>query len=460
MPFFESVISLIITLGILVTIHEYGHFWVARKCGVKVIRFSVGFGRPIFSWRDKSGTEFAIAAIPLGGYVKMLDEREGPVEDAQKPFAFNNKRVGQRIAIVAAGPVANFLFAIFAYWLMFLSGFNALIPTIGQVEENSIAYHAGLTAGQEIVSVDGRDTPGWRAVNMELINRIGDTGSIEVVVKNNNAKNLAINTEQPVSLEIKSWMVGEEHSSLIKNLGIQPRKPTIPAIIDQVLAASPAEQGGMLQGDKVIAINGVGINDWFGLVDIIKDSGEKLVFVEVEREVDSKVEVVPLNLRPEIHIGEDGQAVGRLGVSVKPFEYPDDMIRNVRLGVFEAIPEAIGQTWADTKMTLSAIKKMLLGLISLENLSGPITIAQVASESIKSGSEEFLRFLALLSVSLGVLNLLPIPVLDGGHLLYYFVESVRGKPVSEKWQTIGLKIGVSFILMLMILAMYNDLMRL
>ncbi len=465
MSFFESAISLIITLGILVTIHEYGHYWVARKCGVKVLRFSVGFGRPIFSWKDRAGTEFAIASIPLGGYVKMLDEREAPVEEALKPYAFNHKPVGQRIAIVAAGPIANFLFAIIAYWLMFMSGFNTLIPEIGKVEVGSVAAEAGLQPGDEVLSVDGRATPGWRSVNMELINRIGDTGEIKIAASpvsgaEPEAAPQAQREQKVVLLPIDNWMLGQEPHSLVKALGINPARPAVKAVIDKVLPASAAEQGGLREGDEVFSVDGIEINGWFEFVELIRVRAEKVVEVKVRRSIDGVSNEVVLSLRPEIHIDEQGESVGRLGVSVKPFQYPAEMIRTVRYGPFDSFLAAADQTWADTLMTLSAIKKMILGFISLDNLSGPITIAQVASESIKTGSEEFLRFLAMLSVSLGVLNLLPIPVLDGGHLLYYIVELVRGKPVSEKWQTLGLKIGVAFILMLMTLALYNDLMRL
>ena len=455
MDVLQSVLSLLLTLGILVTIHEFGHFWVARRCGVKVLRFSVGFGKPIFSWTDKLGTEFVLAMIPLGGYVKMLDEREAPVEESLKSYAFNRKKVSQRIAIVAAGPLANFIFAIFAYWLMFLSGFNVLIPNIGTVEADSIAAKSGLTAGYEITAVDGQETAGWRSVSMALINRIGDTGVLTI-----NAHKDASSVSQFV-LPIKDWLVDREPSDLLSSLGLIPLRPVVPAIMGGVQKGSPAEEGGLQPGDHIKRVNDLQIESWHEFVKVVQASPEKEIQVDLIREDSNHLQYsVRLNLKPGSHQNEAGDTYGRLGVGAKPFQYPSEMIREVSYGPLTAMSYAAAQTWADTKMSLNAIKKMVQGLISLENLSGPITIAQVASDSISSGAEEFLRFLALLSISLGILNLLPIPVLDGGHLLYYAFEGIRGKPLSEKWQTIGLKIGISFVLVLMTVAFYNDVMRL
>lgn len=460
MDVIQPILSLILTLGILVTIHEYGHYWVAKKCGVKVLRFSVGFGKPIYSWHNKSGTEFVIASIPLGGYVKMLDEREGTVAPEELSQAFTQKRISQRIAIVSAGPVANFLFAIFAYWLMFLSGFNVLVPTIGAVDENSIAERAGLRAGYEIHAIDNEQTLGWRSVSMSLINRIGDTGTIEVLASP------ALGLPQEVFLlDVKDWMLDKEPSQLISELGLHIYKPEIPAVLGKILEGSPAESGGLLPHDKIFRANGKRIDNWFDLVDVIKHSPGKPVQLDILRPSHGSANlgtesVLQLELTPGSHTNEEGQKIGKLGVGAAPFSYPDNMIKNVSYGPFESATEASIKVWADTKMTLIAIKKMILGFISLDNLSGPITIAQVASDSISSGSEAFLSFLALLSVSLGVLNLLPIPVLDGGHILFYTLEAIRGKPLAEKWQLLGVKIGISFVLVMMSLAFYNDVMRL
>jgi len=447
----QSVVSLIITLGILVTIHEYGHFWVARRCGVKVLRFSVGFGKPLFSRTDKHGTEFSVAAIPLGGYVKMLDEREGPVKQEELHLTFNRKPAKQRIAIAAAGPIANFAFAIVAYWLMFMLGFNVLVPKIGAVDEESIAAAAGLQAGTEIVSVEGRETYGWREVMMALVNRIGDSGYISMVTKPE-----ASTGTNSYRLQISEWLKDKEQTDLIASLGIKPYRPKIPAQIGMVKSGSPAELGGLQTDDVVLSVDQVAVGDWFEFVDLVQPAPGQQLLVDVLRDGSN----IQLKLVPEAHYDDDGVRTGRLGVGVASFSYPPEMIREVSYAPPRAFVEAVSQTWADTSMTLGAIKKMVIGLISLDNLSGPITIAQIASQSISSGLEDFLRFLALLSVSLGVLNLLPIPVLDGGHILFYLVEVVRGKPLSEKSQLIGFKIGLSLVLAMMVVAFYNDIMRL
>lgn len=455
MDIIQPILALILTLGILVTIHEYGHYWVAKKCGVKVLRFSVGFGKAIYSWKNKTGTEFVIASIPLGGYVKMLDEREAPVASEELSQAFNRKTVSQRIAIASAGPIANFLFAILAYWLMFLSGFNVLIPTIGSVETDSIADRAGLRSGYEIVAVDQTETLGWHSVSMNLINRIGDSGQIEIMASPAPGIN-----KQRFMLDVQDWMVDKEPRELISDLGLTPYKPEIPAILGQILEESPAQVAGLNVGDKIIRAEGQGIDTWFDLVDIIKASPLKSIRLDILRTLDGAESTLQFDITPALQNDENGKAVGKLGIGVAAFSYPEEMIRTVSYGPIDSGVEAVIKVWSDTKMTLIAIKKMILGLISLDNLSGPITIAQVASESIGSGTEAFLSFLGLLSVSLGILNLLPIPVLDGGHILFYALEGLRGKPLAEKWQMLGIKIGISFVLVLMSLAFYNDVMRL
>lgn len=455
MEVIQPILSLILTLGILVTIHEYGHYWVAKKYGVKVLRFSIGFGRALYSWKNKQGTEFVIASIPLGGYVKMLDEREGTVAPEELHMAFNQKKVSQRIAIASAGPIANFIFAVFAYWLMFFSGFNVLVPTIGAVEEGSIADRAGLKPGYEIVAVDGVETLGWHAISMGLVNRIGDTGEIELMASPAPGIN-----KQVFLLDVDQWMVDKEPSQMISELGIVPYRPDIPAVLGQILEGSPAELAELKVGDKILRADGKRIDTWFDLVEVIKQSPNKEINLDVLRQIDDIQHVLKFDLTPEAHTSETGEVVGKLGIGVAPFSYPDDMIRSVSYGPFDSFSESLSKVYADIEMTLIAIKKMILGIISLDNLSGPITIAQVASESISTSSEAFLSFLGLLSVSLGILNLLPIPVLDGGHIMMYALEGLRGKPVDEKWQLLGMKIGISFVLVLMSLAFYNDVMRL
>ncbi len=451
MEVLQSILSLIVTLGILVTIHEYGHFWVARRCGVKVLRFSVGFGKPIFSWYDRQGTEYAVAAIPLGGYVKMLDEREGEVPDEELHLAFNRQSLSKRIAIVAAGPIANFIFAIFAYWLMFIVGFTVIAPVVGGVDEESLAHHAGIDINQEIIAVDNNPTRSWQQVNLNLLNRLGDTGDIEFSVKN-----IGSDSSRTKVVNVSEWLSGEDMPAPIAELGIHPYRPAISPIIGMVSEDGVAAASGIQQGDTITSVDGVAIVDWMEFVDTIRTSAGKLLAIELLRDG----EIKSFGLMPQSKSLDDGSVVGFIGAGVQAPKWPPGMVREIHYGPIDALGAALSKTWGDTTMTLIAIKKMFEGVISVKNLSGPITIARVASSTIKSGLESFLSFLALLSVSLGVLNLLPIPVLDGGHLLYYFVELVRGKPLSEKTQLLGLKIGISLILMLMLVAFYNDLLRL
>ncbi|TNC82897.1 MAG: RIP metalloprotease RseP [Oleiphilus sp.] len=451
----ESVISLIITLGILVTIHEYGHYWVAKRCGVKVLRFSVGFGRPIYRWNNAEGTEFCIAMIPLGGYVKMLDEREAPVDAEERSQAFNNKTVSQRIAIASAGPLANFMFAVFAYWIMAMIGFSVIKPVIGEVSASSVAEEAGLSSGQELVSVAGQHVDGWRDVTLALVNFIGESGRIEVQTR------VAEDPQpRPFYLSVDRWLAEGEQQDLLASLGIRPERPLIPAEFGVIVQDSPAYQAGLKVGDRVLSAENIQVEDWYDLVEVIEASPNKQITIRIEREEGGDRVQLDKLVRPEGQADENGVVKGKLGIGVAPFAYPEEMIRTVQLGPIGALVYAADQTWLNTVMTLNAIQKMLVGLLSLDNLSGPITIAQVASKSISSGIESFLSFLALLSVSLGVLNLLPIPVLDGGHILYYLLEGVRGKPIPESWQLAGLKIGISFVVALMAIAFYNDIMRL
>lgn len=358
MDIIQPILSLILTLGILVTIHEYGHYWVAKKCGVKVLRFSVGFGKPIYSWSNKSGTEFVIASIPLGGYVKMLDEREAPVDKEELSQAFNRKSVKQRIAIASAGPAANFIFAIFAYWLMFLSGFNVLVPTIGAIESDSIAEKSGLRPGYEIVAVDQTETLGWHSVSMNLINRIGDTGQIEILASP--APGIG---KQLFVLDIQDWMVNKEPRELISDLGITPYKPNIPAVLGQILDDSPAQEAGLMVGDKIIRAEGKRIDSWFDLVDVIKVSPLKAIDLDIIRSLNNVENVLQIKITPALAHDENGQAVGKLGIGVAPFSYPEEMIRNVSYGPIDSMTESLIKVWSDIKMTLIAIKKMIFGLI-------------------------------------------------------------------------------------------------
>ncbi|MFL1543834.1 sigma E protease regulator RseP [Pseudomonas sp. O39] len=444
------IVGTLVALGVLVTFHEFGHFWVARRCGVKVLRFSVGFGMPLLRWHDRRGTEFVIAAIPLGGYVKMLDEREGEVPADQVGQSFNRKTVRQRIAIVAAGPIANFLLAMVFFWILAMLGSQQVRPVIGAVEADSMAAKAGLVAGQEIVSIDGEPTTGWGAVNLQLVRRMGESGTINVVVREQDST-----TETPRELALDHWLKGADEPDPIKSLGIRPWRPALPPVLAELDSKGPAQAAGLKTGDRLLALDGQALGDWQQVVDLVRVRPDTKIVLKVERD-GAQIDVpVTLSVR-----GEAKAAGGYLGAGVKGVEWPPSMVREVSFGPLAAIGEGAKRTWTMSVLTLESLKKMLFGELSVKNLSGPITIAKVAGASAQSGVADFLNFLAYLSISLGVLNLLPIPVLDGGHLLFYLVEWVRGRPLSDRVQGWGIQIGISLVVGVMLLALVNDLGRL
>ena len=444
------IVGTLIALGVLVTFHEFGHFWVARRCGVKVLRFSVGFGTPLLRWHDRQGTEFVIAAIPLGGYVKMLDEREGQVPADQVDQSFNRKSVGQRIAIVAAGPVANFMLAMVFFWVLAMMGSQQVRPVIGAVEAGSLAAQAGLVAGQEIVSIDAEPTTGWGNVNLQLVRRLGESGAIEVSVREPGST-----SETSHQVVLHDWLKGANEPDPISSLGIRPWRPELPAVLAEFDPKGPAQAAGLKAGDKLLAMNEQPIKDWQQVVDWVRVRPDARVVLQVER--DGAVVDIPVTLAAR---GEGKAATGYLGAGVKGVDWPPEMIREVSYGPLAAIGEGAKRTWTMSVLTLDSLKKMLFGELSVKNLSGPITIAKVAGASAQSGVADFLNFLAYLSISLGVLNLLPIPVLDGGHLLFYLIEWVRGRPLSDRVQGWGMQIGISLVVGVMLLALVNDLGRL
>lgn len=470
----QSIVALIVTLSVLVTIHEYGHYIVARWCGVHVLRFSVGFGRPLWMKRGPSpvlpppppeqvirtrsnepleGTEFVIAGIPLGGYVKMLDEREGFVPDDQLHLAFNRKPVWQRMAIAAAGPVANFLLAIVAYWVLYSVGVTGLTPVLGNVDKASAAGQAGLSEGHEIVAVDGVATRTWSDVNMQLFQRIGDTGRIVFDVREP-GDDLNDYVDQ-VEVPVEDWLADADEPYPTRDLGMVRWSPPLPAILGSVVSGEPAERAGFRAGDRVVAADGETIGDWYDWVDVVQASPNRRIDVEIERDG----QTIALTVVPRTR-NINGQEQGFFGASVEMVALPPEMYREIRHPVYTAWIPALERTWSVTTFTLNAIGKMIVGAISPKNLSGPITIAQVASASAESGFESFIGFLALLSISLAVINLMPIPMLDGGHLVYYTLEAVFRKPVPERVQEWGLQVGLFLIVSIMVLAFYNDLTRL
>ncbi|MBH2038151.1 MAG: sigma E protease regulator RseP [Pseudomonadales bacterium] len=444
------IVGTLVALGVLVTFHEFGHFWVARRCGVKVLRFSVGFGMPLLRWHDKQGTEFVVAAIPLGGYVKMLDEREGEVPADQLDQSFNRKTVRQRIAIVSAGPIANFLLAMFFFWVLAMLGSDQVRPVIGGVESGSIAAKAGLAAGQEIVAIDGEPTSGWAAVNLQLVRRLGESGSLQLLVRDQGST-----ADSPRELVLDKWLKGADEPDPIRSLGIRPWRPALPPVLAEIDPKGPAQAAGLKTGDRLLALDGKSFDDWQQVVDTVRLRPDAKILLRVER--DGAQIDVPVTLAAR---GESKARSGYLGAGVKAVDWPPEMIREVSFGPLAAIGEGARRTWTMSVLTLDSLKKMLFGELSVKNLSGPITIAKVAGASAQSGVADFLNFLAYLSISLGVLNLLPIPVLDGGHLLFYLIEWARGRPLSDRVQGWGIQIGISLVVGVMLLALVNDLGRL
>lgn len=465
-----NIVAMLVTLGILVTIHEYGHFSIARLCGVKVERFSVGFGKALVRWRGKpmygeteqEATEYVIGVLPLGGYVKMLGEQVGD-QDALSPDqrrrAFNHKPLSQRAAIVVAGPMANFLLAIFVYWLMFMNGVSGLAPVIGAVTDSGPAAMAGLQPGDEILAVDGEGTATWQEVQIRLLDRLGEDGQLDLQVRAMNG-----GLVRSHSIPLQRWLVGSEEPDLLGALGITPYHQILPARIGEVLPEGRAQAAGMLASDLIISANGVNVRDWGHWLELVQANPERTMHVTVLRESVSRELLLTPTLRlddagqPELNA--EGNAQGYIGASVNVPVLPPEMTRNVRYSPITAIPQALSETWNNSVFVLVSIKKMLSGLISVSNLSGPITIAQVAGETVSYGMEYYLGFLAVLSISLGVLNLLPVPVLDGGHLFYYAIEGIIRRPVPRRIQEWGMQFGILLVAGIMFLAIYNDVNRL
>ena len=447
-----SIVMALVTLGILVTIHEYGHYWVARRCGVRVLRFAVGFGRPLAMRVDRHGTEFALCAIPLGGYVKMLDERdEGQdVTVENRHESFNAQPVRNKLAIVSAGPAANFLLAILVLFGLFLRGETGIAPVVEAVEPGSVAHDVGLMQGQEIVAVDGASTPTIANVRFALLKRLGDTGTIDISVGS-----ALSNLQQTYALPIDRWLGGAEAPdptrALGLTLGIPPLQPSIGSLVED----GPATRAGFKVGDTIIEADGQAISTWSQWVDLVRAAPGQSLVVRVERDGQSlDLTVVPRST------GTSGAEVGSVGMGVVIPDIPEDRIRRQGRNPVEALSAAIERTFSLTVFTFESIWKMIQGLISTKNLSGPIAIAQVAASTAESGFTTWLSFLALLSISLGAINLLPIPVLDGGHIVFHSLEGLFGRPVPEQIQMMSYQLGLLAVFTLMVFAIYNDVARL
>jgi len=450
MELIQTIIAFIVALGILVTVHEYGHFWVARKVGVKILRFSIGFGKTVWSTRrGVDRTEFVLAAIPLGGYVKMLDEREGAVSSEMRHRAFNNQTLINRTAIVLAGPAANFLFAILAYWVMYMIGVSGPRPIVGEVEPNSIASSAGLREGEEILAVNGQPAATWDKVFRSSVTAILDSSSIVLQVVNHNGR------ERDVRLHLGAISVDDlSRGDFFEKIGFVPFRAPIEPKIGRVLAGEPAALAGLAAGDIIVSADGSAINSWIEWVEYVRDHAMRRIDVVVLRDGISVV----VSLTPKA-VMLNGTRIGRIGAEVDVAGIKPVPLGIERYGPADSMSMAFQRTGEVVSTTVKFVRKMVIGEASVEHLSGPLSIAKFARQSAELGLPRFLDFLALGSVSLGILNLLPIPMLDGGHLLYYLLEFTLRRPVPESVQLIGQQVGMVLLLGLMGLALYNDIMR-
>lgn len=445
-----NLVAFVIALGVLITVHEFGHFWVARRCGVRVERFSIGFGRALWRRTDRQGTEYIIAMIPLGGYVKMLDERVETVAPEQRHQAFNNKTVLQRAAIISAGPIANFLFAILAYWIVFIIGVPSFRPVIGEIAPQSIAAIAEISPGMELKSVDGIETPDWESVRLALVTKIGDAQT-EVEVA-------PFGSSQKVSktLDLRHWSFEPDKEDPVRSLGMIPRGPQIESVLAEVQQGSAAQKAGLQTGDRIVKVDGQLLGRWSTLVKRIHDGPGKPLILEIER----NGAPLSLTLIPDTKpVGKD-KAVGFAGIIPKVLPLPDEYKTIRQYGPFSALYQAGDKTWQLMRLTVSMLGKLITGDVKLNNLSGPISIAQGAGASAGVGFVYYMMFLALISVNLGIINLFPLPVLDGGHLLFLAIEKLKGGPVSERVQDYSYRIGSILLILLMGLALFNDFSRL
>lgn len=451
MNLLTTIASFVFALAVLIVVHELGHYLVARWCDVKVLRFSLGFGRALAVWRlGRDRTEWVIAAFPLGGYVKMLDEREGEVDAADLARAFNRQSVTRRILIVVAGPVANFLLAIALYWVVFVSGVPGIRPVIGAVVPASPAAQAQLAAGDIIVKIGAQAVTTWQDARWQLLKYAVDRAPVSLEVRNErgeiHSRNLNLSGLNPEALD----------GDFLRALGFARLQPPLAPVIGKLIADGAGERGGLMAGDEILAVDDVLITRWDELVGVVSSSpGKRLVF-EIRRDG----RMIELTIAPDTVV-EKAVKIGRIGAAplIDRGAFQKYVVE-VRHGPWESLPKAIERTWDTSVFSLRMLGKMLVGEVSLKNLSGPITIADYAGQSAQVGWISYLVFLALISISLGVLNLLPIPLLDGGHLMYYMLEILKGSPVSDKTMAFGQQIGMALLLMLMVFALYNDITRL
>jgi regulator of sigma E protease len=470
-----KITAFIVAIGLLVSVHEFGHFWVARRLGFKVLRFSVGFGRPLLRWREREpgepfwplsarrlpagastapatpsgATEYWLSSIPLGGYVKLLDEREAPVAPEERDRAFNRRPISQRIAVLFAGPAFNFVFAVVAYWAMFVAGVPGMLAIVGIVDADSVADRAGLRAGDEIVQVGGRDTPTLETAALAMVDELLTDGVIDLVVQGENGE------PRRVDLDVRGREPElTEPGVLFSGIGFQPG-PVLPAAVGELTPDGAAERAGFAAGDRVVAVDGVTVASWGQWVDYVRARPGEQVAVRVDRagrELDLSLDVGAVE--------DGGEVIGRAGMVVDL-----DLARELgtsaqtvqRYGIVEAVPRGLAKTWEISALTVRMLGRMIIGDVSIRNLSSPISIASYAGDSARAGLGAFLSFLSVVSISLGILNLLPVPLLDGGQIVYQLIELVKGTPLSERAMILGQQVGIVMLIVLMSFAFYNDL---
>lgn len=451
MNLLDYLLPFLLALGILIVVHEFGHYLVARLCGVKVLRFSLGFGRPLLVRKAGADqTEWVLSVFPLGGYVKMLDEREAPVAAHELHRAFNRKSVWRRIAIVAAGPLANFLLAIVLYWGLYTGGVEELRPRLAEPEAATAARHAGFQGGELVRSVNGEPVETWQEFRWKLLNLALDKQVVTVET---------INASREIGfrkLDLAGVVVDQAERDITAQLGLSLLRPRLPAVLGRLSEGGPAESAGLRTGDRVVRIGDSEIESWSDLVAIVRDApGRALAFQVLRGGRDERFQVVPSA------VDENGRSIGRIGAALADAEdQREQMFVTVRYGLGEALSKSLAQTWDTSAMSVSMMGRMIVGEVSVKNLSGPVTIADFAGQSARMGWAHYIKFLALISISLGVLNLMPVPVLDGGHLLYYVIEIIKGGPVSERAMEIGQQVGMALLAALMAFAFYNDINRL
>lgn len=457
MTFLLTLLAAIFVLGPLIALHEWGHYIVARLCGVKVLTYSIGFGPKLTGWTSKkTGTDYRLSMLPFGGYVKMLDEREGEVAEDEQHLAFNRQHPLKKIAIVAAGPIMNFVIAIALFWVLFMTPSEQLATKVGQVLPESPAAMAQLPVGDKIVAIDGHDVQTWEGVNYRLAGRMGETDNISITLQSSEQEAATAKTYQA---PVTNFMQGDaQGKDALTSFGMLPWQPQIAPVVGELSADGAAIRQGLEVGDRITAINDTAVTDWISVTRIIRDNPEVLLDFTVLR--DNKP--VQLQIMPQGKKDNLGNTYGQIGAMVEQSEIviPDGYKTTVVYGPGEALIKSFEKTEQLAVMTVSSMGKMLSGMIGLDNLSGPITIAKVAKQSFDISWEMVLSTAGLISLSLAVLNLLPIPVLDGGHIVYYVIELIRGKPLSERVQIVGLNIGLLLLLSFMVLAIGNDISRL